>query len=205
MLKPSLHPPEILQTSLYRKIRRCRRCVLEATRTQVVYGRGTPSSALWFVGEAPGANEDEQGFAFVGRAGRLLDLCLLKKAITEFFITNIVKCRPPDNRDPTEDEVKACSPWLLVQRDTFNPRVIVAMGRYSIGHFLGFSRKETEKMTVGKQVGRVRPCAADESIAIMPTYHPAYLLRNGDATKGFLRQIDRARKLCDKLLQQSQR
>lgn len=160
---------------------------------------------MWFVGEAPGANEDEQGFAFVGRAGRLLDLCLLKKAITEFFITNTVKCRPPDNRDPTEDEVTACIPLLLNQIVEYKPRVVVAMGRYSIGYFLGFSRQETEKMTVGKQVGKVSPCAWATDLAIMPTYHPAYLCRNGDATKGFLRQIDRARKLCDKLLQQSQR
>jgi DNA polymerase len=160
---------------------------------------------LWFVGEAPGADEDTQGFAFVGRAGRILDLCLRKKHITEFFITNTVKCRPPDNRNPTEDETSTCIPLLFQQVVEYKPRVIVAMGRYSIGYFLGFSWQETEKMTVGKQVGKVSPCAWATDVAVMPTYHPAYLLRNGSATPGFIRQIDRARKLCDKLLEQSRR
>lgn len=163
----------------------------------------TPRFPLWFIGEAPGADEDEQGFAFVGRSGRLLDLLLRKMAITAYFISNVVKCRPPENRDPEDVEIQACVPWLLNQLSAYKPRVIIAMGRYSIGYFSGFSRKETEKMPVGKQTGRVRPCPWNESIAIMPTYHPAYLLRNPEAAKGFLKQIDRANKLCQKLLQQS--
>jgi DNA polymerase len=202
LLKPQLHPSTIKNTSLYKRTRQCRNCELAVSRTQVVFGRGTPACPLWFVGEAPGADEDKLGFAFVGRAGRLLDLCLNKKNITEFFITNVVKCRPPDNRDPTEAEYQACVPLLLSQMVTYKPRVIVAMGRYSIGYFSGFSWEETKKMTVGKQVGKVRPyLGEDKSLAVMPTYHPAYLLRNAEAAKGFLRQIDRARKLCDRLTQ----
>lgn len=118
-----------------------------------------------------------------------------------------MKCRPPENRNPLDDEIRACVPWLVSQLAQYNPRVIVAMGRYSIGYFSGFSYKETEKMTVGKQVGRVRPYLGQHNdLAIMPTYHPAYLLRQGkEPTKTFLRQIDRANKLCQKLLQQTQR
>jgi DNA polymerase len=202
--KLQLIPSDIRATSLYKQIRSCQRCTLCVSRTHAVYGRGDPRFPLWFIGEAPGKDEDEQGFAFVGRAGRLLDLCLTKKQLTEYFISNVVKCRPPDNRDPEDAEIQACVPWLLRQLTTYKPRVIVAMGRYSIGYFSGFSRKETEKMTVGKQVGKVRPyLGEDTNIAVMPTYHPAYLLRNAEATKGFLRQIDRANKLCQKLLQQS--
>lgn len=192
-------PKPVLASPLYQDIRQCQRCVLRETRTQVVYGRGDPRSPLWFVGEAPGSNEDKQGLAFVGRAGNLLDLCLAKKNVEQVFITNVVKCRPPGNRNPTAEELACCNAWLRQQIWQYSPAVIVAMGRYSIGHFLGFSNRETEKMTVGKQVGRVTAFGENKNIAIMPTYHPAYLLRNPEATKKFLVYIDRANKLCQKL------
>jgi uracil-DNA glycosylase len=204
--KLQLLPSDIRATSLHKKIRSCQRCTLAETRTHAVYGRGDPRFPLWLIGEAPGRDEDKQGFAFVGRAGRLLDLCLNKKGITEYFISNVVKCRPPENRDPTDDEMRACIPWLVVQLANYNPRVIVAMGRYSIGYFLGFTYEETRKMTVGKQVGKVQPyLGAHNDLGIMPTYHPAYLLRNAEATKGFIRQIDRANKLCQRLLDKQSR
>lgn len=196
---PQTLPHAIQVSPLYADIRNCRKCSLCESRTQVVYGRGNPNAPLWLVGEAPGANEDKQGLAFVGRAGRLLDVCLDAKMITQFFITNVVKCRPPDNRNPNAQELAECCGWLRQQIWQYAPRVIVAMGRYSIGHFLGFSYKETEKMTVGKQVGRVSAFGENKDIAVMPTYHPAYLLRNPEATKEFMKQLDRANKLCQRL------
>jgi DNA polymerase len=191
------------QTTLYKQIKACQQCDLAKTRQNVVYGRGDPRAPLWLVGEAPGRDEDIQGQAFVGRSGRMLDLCLSRKDIVSFFITNIVKCRPPENRDPSEVEFDTCALWLTAQLRKYEPRVIVAMGRYSIGYFLNLGYAETRKMRVGQHLGHVQRCPWQPDLAIMPTYHPAYLLRNALEAKSFLRQLARANTLCQKLLNTS--
>jgi uracil-DNA glycosylase family 4 len=196
---PQLHA--VPQTKLYKQIKACQQCALSKTRLNVVYGRGNPMTPLWLVGEAPGKDEDIQGLAFVERAGRMLDLCLSKEHIDAWFITDVVKCRPPENRNPTDVELTACTSWLRKQVAKYTPRVIMAMGRFSIGHFLGLTYSETMRMVVGRVVGHVQPCAWNPDIGIMPTHHPKYLLRNALETKAFLRQLARAQKLCDTLVQ----
>src|SRR5512136_713484 len=121
--------------TLAARIKKCTNCTLRSGCTQVVSGRGNPSCGLWYIGEAPGREEDAQGVCFVGRAGRLLNMLNIKVGIKEGYIDNLVKCRPPENRDPEEDEVIRCYPWLREQLETYKPRIIVAMGRYSIGFF----------------------------------------------------------------------
>ncbi|MGD9209339.1 MAG: uracil-DNA glycosylase, partial [Desulfobacteraceae bacterium] len=119
----------------------------------MVPGRGNPSSSLWFVGEAPGRKEDETGVAFVGRAGRLLDRCIEKANITSFNTVNLLKCRPPDNRNPTEAEVHVCTnAWLYKQLDEYNPRVIMALGRFSIGFFKEYTWNQIINMHVTKEI-----------------------------------------------------
>lgn len=177
------------------KMLNCTVCKLHKTRTNVVPGRGDPSASLWFAGEAPGRKEDETGQAFVGRAGRLLDRCLEKECITYFNIVNILKCRPPDNRDPTELEMQVCTnTWLYAQINEHNPHVIVAMGRYSIGFFRQYVWKDIRKMRVTDEVMRL-PTKTPAGRIVIATYHPAYLLRNADAVMYFLSQLRLAKKL----------
>ena len=191
------------QTKLYKQIKACQQCDLAKTRQNVVYGRGDPRAPLWLVGEAPGRDEDLQGLAFVGRFGRMLDLCLNKQHISNFFITHAVKCRPPENRNPAEVEFDTCTLWLRDQIKKYKPRLIVAMGRYSVGYFLGLSYVDTRKMRIRQHVGHVRPCTWDSSLAIMPTYRPVYLLHNALEAKSFMLQLARANTLCQKLLNTS--
>jgi DNA polymerase len=148
----------------------CTRCRLSAGRTQIVFGVGNPHADLVFVGEAPGQEEDRQGEPFVGRAGQLLDkmigsIGLSREAV---YIANIVKCRPPDNRNPQADEIAACSPFLIGQIEAIRPRVIVALGKFAASTLLG------EEVAITRARGRLR---AWRGIPLMPTFHPAYLLR----------------------------
>jgi uracil-DNA glycosylase len=150
----------------------CRRCRLASGRKTIVFGQGNPHAELMFVGEAPGAEEDEQGLAFVGRAGQLLTDIIekgLRMRRSETFIANILKCRPPQNRNPEPDEVLSCQPFLEAQIRAIRPRVIVGLGKFG-AHWL---LKTAEPIT--RLRGRV---GEYEGIPVMPTYHPAYLLRN---------------------------
>ena len=150
----------------------CRRCRLASGRKTIVFGQGNPSAELMFIGEAPGAEEDEQGLAFVGRAGQLLTDIIekgLKMRRSDTFIANILKCRPPQNRNPEPDEVLACQPFLEAQIRAIRPRVIVGLGKFG-AHWL---LKTAEPIT--RLRGRI---GEYEGIPVMPTYHPAYLLRN---------------------------
>ncbi len=148
----------------------CRRCGLHAGRTQVVPGQGNPVTPdILFIGEAPGADEDRQGLAFVGRAGQLLTKMIVAMgyAREDVFIANICKCRPPNNRPPTPDEMAACLPFLKEQIRILRPRTIVAMGNTAILGLLGQAG-----------ISRLRGIwTTFEGIPLMPTYHPAYLLR----------------------------
>ncbi|MEO7556325.1 MAG: uracil-DNA glycosylase [Acidimicrobiales bacterium] len=152
----------------------CTRCKLaNLGRTQVVVSRGDPASDLMFVGEAPGAEEDKQGQPFVGRSGQLLDRLVLEEmglGRNGFFVMNVVMCRPPGNRDPEADEITACRPWFDRKLELARPRVIVTLGNFSTKLLLG----TTDGIT--KVRGRTYPF---RGAALIPTFHPAAILRGG--------------------------
>lgn len=155
----------------------CTSCRLHSTRTQTVFARGTGESGLCFVGEAPGADEDAQGYPFVGKAGQLLDRMIAAMGFQrdEVYVANIAKCRPPDNRKPEPDEMAACKPYLDRQLEIIAPQVIVALGATAVQGLLG----TTEGIT--RLRGRWKLYKG--RIAVMPTFHPAYLLRNPGAKR----------------------
>jgi len=154
----------------------CQRCTLARTRKTIVFGQGNPQAALMFVGEAPGADEDEQGLAFVGKAGQLLTKIIEAMGMKrdDVFIANILKCRPPQNRNPEPDEVLACHPFLEKQIAAIKPKVIVGLGKFGAQWLL----KTAEPIT--RLRGRL---GQFQGITVMPTYHPAYLLRNPSSKK----------------------
>lgn len=160
-------------------VRDCTRCGLHATRTKTVFGQGSSTADLVFVGEAPGFDEDRQGLAFVGKAGQLLTKMIEAMGLTRdrVFICNVLKCRPPDNRTPAPDEIASCGPYLREQIRLINPRVLVALGAPASQTLLG--RLEP----IGRLRGQFHdyfPSGRDgegPAIPLMPTYHPAYLLR----------------------------
>jgi DNA polymerase len=153
----------------------CRKCSLHQTRTRTVPGQGNPAPEILFVGEAPGADEDEQGLAFVGRAGQLLTKMIQAMGFErdEVFIANILKCRPPDNRAPLPEEMETCLPYLKEQIRLLKPKVIVALGATAVRGLVGLEG-------ISKLRGN---WLQFEGIDLMPTYHPAYLLRNPPAKK----------------------
>jgi len=155
----------------------CQRCALHKTRKNTVPGQGNPHPELMFIGEGPGADEDEQGLAFVGRAGQLLTKIIDAMGFTreEVFIGNIVKCRPPDNRVPEPDEMEKCIPYLKEQIAVLKPKVIVCLGATAVKGLFG-----PEAIGITKIRGQWRTF---EGIDVMPTLHPAYLLRNPPAKK----------------------
>ncbi len=148
----------------------CTLCALHRTRTQTVFGTGDRQARLMVVGEAPGAEEDRQGEPFVGRAGQLLNAMLRAAgfARSEVFIANVLKCRPPDNRDPTSEEVAHCLPYLRRQVELVRPRVLLCVGRIAAQRLLGVEEP------LGRLRGRVHDLGG---LPVVVTYHPAYLLR----------------------------
>jgi len=154
----------------------CRRCSLGSLRHRLVFGEGNPHAELVFVGEAPGADEDAQGRPFVGRAGQLLTRIIAAMGLKreEVYICNILKCRPPGNRNPQPEEIAACEPFLIRQIEAIRPRVLCALGGFAAHTLL----KSEAPITVLR--GRFQ---AYQGIPLMPTYHPAYLLRNPGAKK----------------------
>lgn len=161
------------------QVKSCRKCRLCEGRTQTVFGQGGPTARLVFVGEGPGFEEDKQGQAFVGAAGQLLTKMILAMGTSreEVYICNVVKCRPPENRTPQADEILACSPYLHEQLAIIRPEVIVALGAPATKTLLNTAD------AIGKLRGRFHEyhgqgeLGAGLSIRVMPTYHPAYLLR----------------------------
>jgi len=148
----------------------CRRCKLYGGRTHLVFGDGSPDARLMFVGEGPGADEDRQGVPFVGAAGQLLNKMLGRLGLRreEVYIANIVKSRPPNNRDPEPDEIAACLPFLEKQIKAIHPRVIVTLGRIATHALLGTKEPLTRLRGRWQRYGDIR---------VMPTFHPSYLLR----------------------------
>jgi uracil-DNA glycosylase len=154
----------------------CQRCPLHETRQNLVFGEGSPQADVVFVGEAPGADEDRQGRPFVGRAGQLLTKIIEAMGLKreEVYICNILKCRPPENRNPLPGEILMCEPFLVRQLEAIAPKVICALGTFAARTLL----KTEVPITVLR--GRFHDY---HGIAVMPTYHPAYLLRNPSAKK----------------------
>jgi len=154
----------------------CEKCRLSKTRTNVVYGVGNPNADLMFIGEAPGRDEDLKGEPFVGRAGQLLTDIIKAMKLTrdDVYIANVIKCRPPENRNPEPDELDECRPFIRRQIQLIQPKVIVTLGRFAL-------QSLTEK---GYAISSARGQWMEyDGIKVMPTYHPAYLLRNPAAKK----------------------
>jgi DNA polymerase len=170
----------------------CTRCKLHAMgRTQIVYGVGNPEADLMFVGEAPGADEDIQGFPFVGRAGQLLTDIIekgLKIPRSSVYIANVIKCRPPGNRNPEPDEVNSCEPFLFRQIEVVKPKVIVALGKFAA---------QTLLRTLDP-ISRLRGRVYDfRGAKLIPTFHPAYLLRNPSSKRDVWDDMKVVLKLLD--------
>jgi uracil-DNA glycosylase len=160
-----------------RTVARCTRCGLHPLRKKVVPGQGNPNARIVFVGEAPGESEDEQGLAFVGKAGKLLTNIIEAMGLSrdDVYICNILKCRPPGNRDPQADEIVACIDYLYQQLDIIQPEMIVALGAHAARTLLG------SPATIGQLRGRVHQYQSHplaKPIRLVATYHPAYLLRS---------------------------
>ncbi len=167
----------------------CRRCKLCSTRTNIVFGVGNPNADLMFVGEAPGADEDEQGEPFVGRAGQLLTKIIEAMGFqrSDVYIANILKCRPPNNRPPEPDEVATCEPFLFKQIDSIKPKVIVALGTHAAHTLLKIDTP------ISKIRGHVLDFRGD--VKVVPTFHPAYLLRSPDKKRDVWEDMKRVRAL----------
>jgi uracil-DNA glycosylase len=153
------------------EVRSCTRCRLCESRTQTVFGEGDADAQIFFIGEGPGETEDHTGRPFVGRAGEKLNEMLAAMGLRreQVYIANIVKCRPPGNREPAPDEVATCTPYLQRQLEIIRPRVIVTLGRPATQHMLGKS------IAISKVRGQWQEW---RGIKLMPTFHPAYILRN---------------------------
>ena len=168
----------------------CTRCKLHRLgRRQIVFGVGNPNANLMFVGEAPGADEDIQGIPFVGRAGQLLTKIIeaINLRREDVYIANVIKCRPPNNRNPEPDEVNTCEPFLFRQIDTIQPRVIVALGTFAAHALLG----------TDAPISRLRGRAHDfrHGAVLIPTFHPAYLLRSPERKRDVWDDMKKVRDL----------
>ncbi len=168
---PERDPDKVLK-ELEASLTDCTKCKLSRGRNKLVFGEGNPRAELMFIGEGPGRDEDRQGRPFVGRAGQLLTRIIAAMGLkrSDVYIANIVKCRPPNNRNPEPDEVSACLPFLMKQIEVIQPKVICALGG------VAFQTLMETKAPISKFRGTLYPWR--EGIQIIPTFHPAYLLRN---------------------------
>ncbi len=191
---PFFNDPADALSAIRADIGDCTRCKLHALgRQQIVFGVGNPSADLMFVGEAPGADEDVQGVPFVGRAGQLLTKIIEAIGLTrdDVYIANVIKCRPPQNRNPEPDEVAACEPFLFRQVDVIKPKVIVALGKFAAQTVLRSN----------DPISRLRGRVFDyRGAKLVPTFHPAYLLRNPSAKREVWEDMKLVRNLLDSQL-----
>ena len=178
---------------LHDTIRACKNCGLHATRTQAVPGVGPCPADVMIVGEAPGFNEDRQGEPFVGAAGKLLDTLLARIGLSraDVYITNVLKCRPPMNRDPMPNEAEACSPYLQQQLRLIKPKVLLILGRHAL-----------ERLLPGQgSISRIHGSMIKRGdIAYIPLYHPAAALHNGSLVADLERDFDNVKKYLDQVL-----
>ncbi|MDA2933049.1 uracil-DNA glycosylase [Acidobacteria bacterium AH-259-D05] len=183
-------PPSLEE--IRREIGDCQRCKLWKGRTNLVFGVGNPEADLMFVGEAPGADEDAQGVPFVGRAGQLLTRIIeaigLKRE--QVYIANILKCRPPHNRDPEPDEVETCEGFLSKQIEAIQPKIVVALGKYAAQNLL------RTKAPISRIRGQFFQF---QNALLLPTFHPSYLLRNPSAKRQVWEDMKAVRARLDQL------
>lgn len=177
---------------LYAEISGCTKCRLFERRTNIVVADGDPHADLMFIGEGPGREEDESGVPFVGAAGRLFNDLLEEAGLerSKCYICNVVKCRPPQNRDPLPDEAEACLPYLRAQVALVKPKVIVCLGRIAARYVYD------RDIQITRQRGCVKKAGA---FYVLPTYHPAALLRKAELTNDFVADLISAKKLAERL------
>ncbi len=184
---------------VHQEILKCQRCPLYKYITNKVPGEGDPTSGIMFIGEAPGREEDKQGRPFVGPAGKLLTKMIEEKLgiqRSKVYITNVLKCRPPNNRDPKPEEIEACSIWLKKQLEIIKPRVVVTLGRYSTEWiFKYFGLKFTKISEVRGKVYTVKKW--DHVTYIIPTYHPAAVLYHPQWKEAFERDFELIKKVIE--------
>ncbi len=182
--------PLITLDLLRERLKGWKGCELYKTATQPVLGEGDPHATIVFIGEAPGQKEDESGRPFVGAAGHFLDELLasigLKRA--DVYITNVVKFRPPENRDPTPIEKEQCMPWLMLELALIQPKVIVPLGRHALGHFF-------TKLSITEAHGK--PQKLTDTVTVFPIYHPAAALHNGTLRQSLLDDFQNLKKFLD--------
>ncbi len=191
-LSGSLDPLPKNIESFRAQIANCLNCPLGQSRSRLVFGEGDPHARIVFVGEAPGAEEDKQGKPFVGRAGQLLGELLGGVGLTrdDVFICNVLKCRPPNNRDPEPREIESCSPYLRTQLSLIGPDIIVCLGRHAASTLLGTDAPMRELR------GRTLPW---QGMQVLVTYHPAYYLRNSSQVTLGEQDFKLLRRLYDEL------
>jgi len=182
---------ELTLAMVQREVKACTQCPLSRTRKSVVFGEGNARADLVFVGEAPGEEEDAQGRPFVGRAGKFLDqmiqrIGLLRKDV---FICNVLKCRPPNNRDPDPAEVDMCKGYLFTQLQLIRPKVICTLGRHAYNTL----------MNADARITKIRGQFTEfNGIKLLPTYHPSFLLRNEERVKEALEDMEKLREILKK-------
>jgi len=161
---------------LQRTVKGCHKCNLAATRKNIVFGEGSNKSKVMFIGEAPGEEEDAQGRPFVGKAGKLLDQLIERIGLRRenVYICNVLKCRPPNNRDPEESEIGSCKNYLFSQIEIIKPKIICTLGRHAYNTLLNVDERITKVRGIVKTY---------RSMTLLPTYHPSFLLRNQDKIK----------------------
>ncbi|MDZ4676873.1 MAG: uracil-DNA glycosylase [Oligoflexia bacterium] len=187
--KRKSHSEHVLPVSnlnnLLSDLKDCGRCKLSEGRLNIVFGYGSPKAQLMFIGEGPGEEEDAQGEPFVGKAGQLLNKMISAMGLTreEVYIANVVKCRPPENRNPELDEVEACSPYMHSQISLIKPKIIVALGAFAAQVLLGTNEK------ISQLRGRIFEI---DGLRIIPTFHPAYLLHDPTQKKSVWQDLQLA-------------
>lgn len=179
----------------------CYRCALHEGRTNIVFGEGNPFARIMFIGEGPGEREDQTGRPFVGRSGQLLDQGLEKASLNRdlVYIGNLIKCRPPGNRDPLPVEKETCSPFLARQIKVINPKVIVPLGRISGEYILGRPIKIT------RERGQIFSWPPDPQIKVIIAFHPSYVLRNRtkETEEAFYKDLQKAREIANETTETS--
>jgi len=191
-MKPDVPKSEISNLAEIRaELGDCTRCKLHEQRNNLVFGDGNPDADLMFVGEGPGFDEDKQGIPFVGRAGQLLTKIIeaMKLKRQDVYIANVVKCRPPGNRNPEPDEMDTCFPFLEKQIAAIRPKAIICLGKFAAQTLL----------KTATPISRLRGKMGEyNGIPVMPTYHPAFLLRNPDAKKQVWEDVQQVMKILNK-------
>lgn len=180
-------------TDLYKETALCRKCEIARSRTKVVPGEGAEDADILFIGEAPGYHEDQQGRPFVGPAGQFLEelLASIKLTRQQVYIANVIKCRPPNNRDPLPVEISNCQPWLERQIQLISPKIIVTLGRYSMAMYFP-----------GKSISKIHGTAQTrDGITYFAMYHPAAALHQGNLRQDLLRDIQKLPEILEKVKQ----